>query len=86
MVGVGAARIELNETDAPLHESPGQQALAAKHAALGIVHAIEIQRRSRFVAQVRCLGRGGLHPESQFVAGDPRFEIRVVAAQRDVQW
>ncbi len=80
---IGAA-IELNETDAALHEAAGQQALAAKVVSGGFADAVERAGGVRLFGNIDGVRGFGLHAEGEFVGGDAGVEGGVVFAFGEV--
>ena len=68
--------VELDETDTPLHQAPGQEAVVGERLLTrpGPVHAVDVLR---FIADVHQFGDAGLHPVGQFVGGDTAQDLRV---------
>ncbi len=78
--GVLRTAKNLHEAHAPLNESAGEQALAAKGADVFVVERVEFFRRVGFAAKVGC-GRGAeLQAGGEFVGGDAGFEFRIRGA------
>ena len=76
--------IQLHEPHAALHQSPRHQAVAAKGLSVLVAQAVKFFCGLGFLAQVYCLGRGGLHAESQFVGTDAGLEFGLVFARLKV--
>ena len=75
---MAAARINLHEADAALHQAAGHQTAAAELFGLGVVQSVQRLRFGRFLVEVDRFGRRGLHAERQLVRRQPRGERAVV--------
>ena len=70
--GVGAIE-ELDEADALLKESPGEDTVAGEAGpilVLGVVGTVGLEDGCGFLGQIGDLGDGHLHAGGQFVAGN----------------
>ena len=79
VVVVVPARVDLDEAHTALHQTPGQQALAAELLGALAVQAVEPPRRLGLGLDVEDLGGVLLHLEGQLVAGDAGGQLRVAA-------
>lgn len=75
MVPELAGRADVNEADAALDQSAGNQASFCKILAGGIVQPILAFGRGRLPGQVERLGRSHLHAGGELVVADPGFEV-----------
>ena len=70
----GPAVVELDEANAALDQTPGQQAVAAEAVGVGLLQAVELAGGGGFVLEPDGLGDAGLHPGGEFVGADPGRE------------
>ena len=77
---------ELNEAHVVLQQTPGEQAVVRKGSSAWF-RAVAFKRGGILVGQIHHLGSRNLHPEGQFVLGDPskRFRITVLLALKGVE-
>ena len=74
MTDVGTG--ELDESNPPLHETPGEQALTSVGLRLLILglESIEAPGSLRLAGELDQLRNGGLHPEGKLVVADRRLD------------
>ena len=82
VVAVAAAGIDLDEADAPFHQPPGDEALAAEFLRLRVLQSVQAPRGLGFPGQVHGFGSRLLHPERQLVAGDSGHQLAVFRTGR----
>ena len=75
-----AAVRTLNEANAALNETPGEQALPAEVARQRIVESVELLRGFGFPLDFERFGSFGLHAEGKFKGLNAGFQMRVVPA------
>ena len=76
---IPAAMEELHEAHAPLYEAAGLQAVGRVGAALAGGFPIEFPGVLGLVFDIGDLRNGFLHPEGEFILGDPGAQFRIVA-------
>ena len=69
--------IELDETDAPLGEPPGENAVGGERAGVPCIGAVLFDQVVRLVGEIGHLGHARLHPEGHLVVGDPGRDLGV---------
>lgn len=80
-VGADRGTGQLDEPDSALHQSAGEQALAAEdgRGLVFCIEPVELPGGAGLAGQIGQAGDGGLHPVGQLIVGNGGFELIVVA-------
>src|SRR5581483_3320672 len=68
--------VQLHEAHAALHQTAGDQTATAVRVGRLAADAVHLPDRQVLAGEVESVGRFQLHARGQFVAGDPRVEVR----------
>ena len=69
--------VELDESHAPLRQSPCQQAVGGKRPRIARPWTLLLNHMRRLVGEIRDIGDARLHPEGEFIVGDSGRYLRI---------
>ena len=76
-VVIPVAVIELDETDAPLGEPPGEEAVGGERSVASL-RAVELERLGCLIGEIEEPRHARLHPEGELVLREPGGDLRIV--------